>query len=149
MLNADAFGPNYLRVLSSLQPPLQSPLLLLSDTLDEAGQIAGLELGATDIAMKSASARLIVAQSLVEVRSSLPPEPQAKIRIGSLVLTNGKCLAIDVVVTVVNKRLAILLRGTTSAVARSTRWPRNWVGIVGLDAASAQRAPHGYQRSAW
>jgi len=98
VLNADAFGPNYLRVLSSLQPPLQSPLLLLSDTLDEAGQIAGLELGATDIAMKSASARLIVAQSLVEVRSSLPPEPQAKIRIGSLVLTNGKCLAIDVVV---------------------------------------------------
>ena len=77
LLDADAFGPRHVEMLRGLRRESRAPLLLLTHALDEAGELAALDSGATEIVRKPASARLLAAKlrRLLEIGSTPPDEP--------------------------------------------------------------------------
>ena len=87
LLDADDFGPRHMEMLRGLRRESRAPLLLLTQALDEASELAALDSGATEIIRKPASARLVTAKlrRLLEIGSTPPDEPP-EVTLGPLVM---------------------------------------------------------------
>ncbi len=87
VLDADDFGERYVDMVRSLRRASRVPLLMLTQSHDEATELSALDSGATDIVHKPASARLVTAKlrRLLEIGSQPPDEPP-EVTLGPLTL---------------------------------------------------------------
>lgn len=113
VVDGDGFLVSLPQFLPSLSARVRAPILVLSARDDEEFQLAALDCGATEVALKPMSARLVAAKlrRLVDVAGERRKELQEEVRCGSLTLQPRRASAMidGLSLTLTNGEFELLL----------------------------------------